>query len=215
MSGSSSAERGSRRGQRGSSSAERGSRRGQRGASSADGRPSMRRRLVIRLLGVAWLTVVWVALWGQLTVGNVAAGAIIGATVVVLFPRYGPQEGAHLRPVAALKFAAVFAGMLVLSNIAVARRVLERRVRLAPAVVLVELPPSSEMVVTLVANAVTLTPGTLSLQATVNDDGSAHLVVHALDAPDDATVVTDVHRLHRLATAAFGSRREHHDTASA
>lgn len=163
-------------------------------------------RTVARLLGIVWLTVVWVALWGQLTVGNVAAGAILGAAVVGLFPSYGPQEEAHLHPLPALKFLAVFFWMLLLSNIAVARRVLTPQVRLAPAVVLVTLPPSSEVVVTLVANAVTLTPGTLSLQAEVAADGAAHLVVHALDAPDDAGVVDDVRRLHRLAAAAFAPR---------
>jgi multisubunit Na+/H+ antiporter MnhE subunit len=156
------------------------------------------------VVAVVWLTVVWVALWGRASAGNVLAGALLGIAVALLFREFRPRRGAHLRPLPALRFLAVFVWMLLLSNLAVARKVLARRVDVRPAVISVALPPSSQAVVALVANAVTLTPGTLSLDARILDDGTAHLVVHALDAPEDGPVQADVRRLHTLAAAAFG-----------
>jgi multisubunit Na+/H+ antiporter MnhE subunit len=156
------------------------------------------------IVAIVWLTVVWMALWGRVSAGNLVAGLLLGAAVTLLFGEFRPREGAHLRPVAAVRFLAVFVWMLLLSNIAVARKVLAPKVDVRPAVVSVLLPPSSQAVVALVANAVTLTPGTLSLDARVLPDGRAHLVVHALDAPVDHAVQEDVRRLHELAAAAFG-----------
>jgi multisubunit Na+/H+ antiporter MnhE subunit len=109
----------------------------------------------------------------------------------------------HVRPLAALRLAGVFAWMLLVSTYTVARRVCARRVRVAPAVVAVVLPPSTDAVATIVSNAITLTPGTLTLDAVREPDGSLRLVIHALDAPDLGAVRADALTLHRLVAAAF------------
>ena len=44
----------------------------------------MTRLLVPRLLMTAWLTFVWVLLWGGLTLGNVAAGLLFGVVLGLL-----------------------------------------------------------------------------------------------------------------------------------
>lgn len=171
---------------------------------------------LVRALGVVWLTVVWVALWGTPTIGTTAAGALLGVVVVGAGARRDdrttagdgpdarPAPRPGLRPVAAIRLAAVFAGMLVTSTAEVARLVLRPRLELRSAVVTVTLPRASAAVVTLVANAVTLTPGTLTLDAEPRPDGSAVLVVHALHAPDAAVVRDAVLRLFALAAAACG-----------
>ena len=38
-----------------------------------------------RLLLVVWLTVVWCALWGEASVGNILAGLAISAVLVLAF----------------------------------------------------------------------------------------------------------------------------------
>lgn len=149
---------------------------------------------------------VWVALWGDARPGTVVAGLLIGGLVGAVFSRVGPNPAVGrpvVRPLALLRLLAVFAWMLLVSTWTVAVRVCARRVRVAPAVLAVRLPPSSDAVATIVANAVTLTPGTLTLDATSDDDGTVRLVIHALDAPDTSSVRHDVLTLHRLTAEAF------------
>jgi multicomponent Na+:H+ antiporter subunit E len=157
-----------------------------------------------RLVAVVWLTLVWVLLWGDASLGTVVAGTVIGLLVVVLLGRGRTPPGLHVRPVRAVLLGVVFLVMLVEATLAVLRQVLRPHIDISPAIVEVALPPAPPAVATIVANAVTLTPGTLSLDLVVAPDESAVLQVHALDAPDPDEVRRDTLRLHALATAAFG-----------
>lgn len=165
----------------------------------------IRSRSAARLVHTCWIAVVWLILWGSTSTGDLLAGLAVGAGVSALLADHGPQRLGALRPRAALRLAGFFAVALVTSSVAVTRRVCAPRMRVQPAVVSVRLPATSPAVLTVVANAITLTPGTLTLDVAVADDGHAELIVHALDAPDPDAVRTDVRRLHALATAAFGA----------
>ena len=90
----------------------------------------------------------------------------------------------------AVRFVAFVVWELVLANLRVAKTVLfVPRDRLAPGIVAVPLDVRRDLEITLLANLVTLTPGTLSLD--VSDDRRT-LYVHALDAADPARVRADV-----------------------
>lgn len=70
----------------------------------------------------------------------------------------------------------------------------------------------SEGIVTVVANAVTLTPGTLTVDVHEPDDGTpAVIYVHVLQFDDVESVRADVLRLERLAVRAFGTKQHRHD----
>lgn len=168
-------------------------------------RTPIRNALAGRVVDAVWLILVWVALWGRASIGNVLAGALVAIGVIAVFDRYGPQGMGTLRLVPAVRYVLTFSWMLLLSNVVVVGKVLSPHPTIRPAVVVVDLPPTSALVTALVANSVTLTPGTLSLDAVPTATGM-RLVVHALDAPDDEGVVADVTRLHRLACLAFGER---------
>lgn len=158
----------------------------------------------LRALAVAWLALVWVSLWGDPSLGTAAAGVLVGWAVQRTVGGRTTPGSVQLHPLRALALAGVFLLMLVESTVGVVGRVLGPRIVLRSAVIDVALPPAPPAVATLVANAVTLTPGTLALDLAVADDESALLLVHALDAPDPETVRRDVLRLHALAMAAFG-----------
>lgn len=159
--------------------------------------------LAMRVVSVAWLTLVWVSLWGDPSLGTALAGLAVGAVVHLAVSRAGTVGAVRVRPLRALLLGVVFLGMLAQSTAAVVRRVLGPKLSLESVVVEVALPPAPPGVATLVANAVTLTPGTLSLDLVVAEDRSAVLLVHALDAPDPEAVRQDTLRLHRLALDAF------------
>lgn len=77
-----------------------------------------------------------------------------------------------------LRFAAFALREVVLANLRVARIVLTPRPRLRPGIVAVPLEPATDAQITVLANLITLTPGTLSVE--VSEDRRT-LFVHAID----------------------------------
>ena len=150
-----------------------------------------------------WLTVLWVVLWRDPTAGNVVGGLLAAALVLVLFPARRPERRNHtVRPVRLAVFLGWFAWQLLLANLVVAREVVTPRDHIRTGVVRVPLPHCSDLVVTVVANAITLTPGTLTLEA--RSDPTA-LYVHVLHQYDFDQVRDDILTLQRLVVRAIGS----------
>ena len=80
-----------------------------------------------------------------------------------------------------LKLFLVFLREFALSVFRVARLVLSPRMSFTPCAFRFPLTLTSDFQITLLANLITLTPGTLTVDVT--DDRSA-LIVHAIDCPD-------------------------------
>ncbi len=154
-------------------------------------------RLVSRL---SWLAVAWVALWGDISLANVIAGLALATLLVAGFPPPTAPEPVRFHPLAAARFVLHFARKLVEASAIVAWEVVTPRNRINEGIVAVPLDTSSTTVVTLVANAISLTPGTLTLEVT---DHPTVLYVHVLHLHDIASVRRDVRRLETLALGAF------------
>lgn len=130
---------------------------------------------------VLWLTVVWTGLWGSVTAANVLGGLALAVVLVVLLPL--PSGGGHgvVQAGALLRFAGRFLVDLVVSSAQVLALVLRPRLSLRQGVVAVRVPGASEGLLTLLGNAISLTPGTLTLDV---DLATSTLYVHALDVGD-------------------------------
>lgn len=172
--------------------------------------------MIARLPLALWLVIVWVALWGELTVANVVGGIVVAALALSLFPSAGPRAGITIRPLHALRFMAYFLYKLIEANAVVAWEVLTpNNESVREAVVAVRVAGASDAVVTILANAISLTPGTLTLDVRrdpppleqakpVADDGV--LFVHVLHLRSIEATRADVHRLETLVLRAFGDR---------
>ncbi len=155
----------------------------------------------------AWLTLVWIGLWGSVTAANVLGGLAVAVGLLVLL-RPGPSdERAVVAPLALLRFGLRFVADLVVSSLQVVRLVLRPRIELRQSVVHVRVPDASDTLLTLLADAISLTPGTLTLDV---DRGRSVLYVHALDVgegPDGiAAARRGIARLERAAARALGQR---------
>lgn len=155
---------------------------------------------MIRLVRLVWLTTVWVALWSDISAANIISGLLVAGLIVFLFDTW---RSGHLiiRPLAAAKFAAYFGYRLVVSSVVVARTVVTTRQRIRTGIIAVPLVGCSDAVATLIADAISLTPGTLTLE--VRRDPLT-LYVHALDTRDIDALRRDVRTLEILAVKAFG-----------
>ncbi len=163
---------------------------------------------------IIWLTLVWAFLWGDFGLASLAAGVAV-ALFVVWIGRPADVRGMQLaafHPLAALVFVGYFAVQLVKSNLQVAWIVISPRPHARTAIVAVAMHVASDGIVTVVANAVTLTPGTLTVDVHAGDDGTPPVIyVHVLAFDDVETVRADVLRLERLVVRAFGTKQQRID----
>lgn len=153
-----------------------------------------------------WLTVVWVGLWGSPTAANVLGGLTVAAVLLALLPLpEAPAEG-RVRWPALLRYVAFFALELVRASLIVVWQVLRPGGELRQAVIAVDAMGASDRLLTVVANSISLTPGTLTLEV---DRERSILYVHVLDVSGPEGVERarrSIERLQRLAILALGSQ---------
>jgi multicomponent Na+:H+ antiporter subunit E len=153
---------------------------------------------------VGWLTAVWVGLWGSVTAANVLGGLAVSVVLLALLPLPEVPDQGRVRPGALLAFLGFFAVELVRASVVVVWQVLRPRAALHQAVLSVDVPGASDRLLTVVANSISLTPGTLTLEV---DRERSRLYVHALDiggAEGVEAARRDILRLVRKAAAAVG-----------
>ena len=156
---------------------------------------------VLSLPLLVWLVVVWVALWEQVSPANVASGLVVALVVLTLFPLGTRQRSGRVVPVAAVRFLVYFAWKLVEASAIVAWEVVTPRNRINEGIVAIPIRGVSDVVITVVANAISLTPGTLTLEARRSP---AVLYVHVLHLRDVEAVRRETLHLEALAIRAFG-----------
>lgn len=164
----------------------------------------MNERPILRRVGVilVWSVLAWVALWSELSVANVFWGLVVGVVLCVLVPPGSGPRRVTVRPWALLRFAGSFIVGLVQASAIVAWEVVTPGSRIHEGIVAAELRTRSPGVITLIANAISLTPGTLTLE--VHDDPPI-LYIHILHLRTVDQVRDDIRRFEDLAIAAFPS----------
>lgn len=179
-------------------------------------------RAALRIPAIlTWLTALWIMLWGDVSWANLFGGlAVAGA--VVLFARLdrASLRPTYFRPHWATAYVAVLAWQLVLSNLRLAVEILTPHDGTHTAIIAVPIRGGSDAVVNLVANSITLTPGTMTVDVRRHDrdefdhtgDGiidemtaGATLYVHGIYGRDIEAVRHQVLELEELALKAFGS----------
>ena len=148
------------------------------------------------LLWNIMLALSWAALAGEVTALSLAVGFVLGFVILysvrrLLRPsRYFEKLGQCLR------LAGLFAWELLLANLRIAYEVVTPSHNMRPGVVAIPLDAETDAEITLLANLITLTPGTLSLD--VSDDRRV-LYIHAM-------YVDDVEELRRSIKDGFEKR---------
>lgn len=147
----------------------------------------------------AALMATWVALWGEVNPANVLTGFVLAVVLSVMFPSASKLEH-RIHVVGALKFLGRFIVDLVTSSVTVAAAVLRpTKERLAVKVVDVDLHTTDPLMVAVICNAMTLTPGTMTVAV---DDSTSTMRLHVLGDIDAATVQQHVHELEARVMAA-------------
>lgn len=157
---------------------------------------------------ILWLIILWVLLWGDLSFANVASGFVV-AVFVLAFARVprllrrDDLQTPRVRPLALLYFMGFVFVELVRSNLILAWEIITPGTRINNGVVAVPLRTTQPITMMVVANVITLTPGTMTIEA---KGDPAVLYVNVLFLHDVEAVRRDLLHLEELAVKAFGSR---------
>jgi len=127
------------------------------------------------------LALVWAALNGEFSFMNLVSGFILGYAVLWLMQPVIGKATYFTKVGQGLDLAFFFLKELIVANFSVAYYVLAPQDRMRPAVQAIPLEPAKDISITLLANLITLTPGTLSLD--VSPDRK-YLFIHNIGVTD-------------------------------
>jgi multicomponent K+:H+ antiporter subunit E len=151
----------------------------------------MSKSLLPHPIGSATLAVFWLWLNNTLEPGHVLLGVLLGWALPLLTRRFWPEQERVAQAWRLLPFAGVVLADIVTANLRVARAVIMPADRLHPGFVSVPLDLRSDVGIAVLANTISLTPGTLSADLTSD---RRELVVHYLDERDPQALVADIKR---------------------
>jgi multisubunit Na+/H+ antiporter MnhE subunit len=138
---------------------------------------------------IAVFTLVWLAVSGSFTIPNLLLGIAAGALSLLLIRSHIEPDGRRIRPLKLLSLVLLFIKELALSAFKVAVLVASPKMALKPGIFAFPLTVDRDFEITLLANLITLTPGTLSVD--VSEDRTV-LYVHALDCSDPVGIRRDI-----------------------
>jgi len=160
-------------------------------------------------LAVLWLFVRGVALEPTRILAEFVIGLLVGVPLAFLTRQFYTDTypaGQVVRAIPyVLGYVALFTWELLTANLDVARRVLSPSMPIEPKVVEVPLRVETDLAITTIANSITLTPGTLSMDY---DDERNSLYVHALAASSRDEVVDPIRNWEDYALRIFDEDRE-------
>lgn len=169
----------------------------------------VRRWLVAGVLfGVIWVFVRGASLTLQSLLANLLVGIVVGLPVAFVFRRLYEEEIDIRRPFRTMPYVilyvVVFLKEIVVANVDVAYRVLAPHMPLEPQVILVPLRVETSLGITTIANSITITPGTVTLD---HDPDENALYVHVIDGRDPASIVEPIRTWENYALTIFDERR--------
>ncbi|GGZ55215.1 Na+/H+ antiporter subunit E [Mesonia mobilis] len=142
-----------------------------------------------RFLSNILLTFIWVAITGDFAFLNYVFGFILSFIILYVITK-GRGDAKYFKIIPKLiAFVFFFLWELLKANLQVAYDVVTPKFYMTPGIVRVPLEAETNLEITLLANLITLTPGTLSLD--VSDDRKV-LYVHAMYLSDKQAFIDDI-----------------------
>ncbi len=128
------------------------------------------------------LFILWLILTANLQIANILIGAAISFSVALLYTKlFTHKVFEFINPLWLMVYLFVLLKNLLISNLQISKRILSRDMKLSPAIVAVKTNLESDWKKLLLANSITLTPGTLTLD--IVDD---ILFIHVIEYHEDS-----------------------------
>lgn len=131
------------------------------------------------------LALTWVALTGQFTPANLGLGFALGYVMLQVSRRGDRPAGHFSKLLRGIGFVGFFIWQLASANVQVTYYVIAPHRKMRPGIIALPLEARTDAEITLLANLITLTPGTLSLDVSVD---RRVMYIHSMtlgDRPDE------------------------------
>lgn len=135
------------------------------------------------------LALIWVLLVNSFSLGAILFGLVLGWAIPLFTLRFWPDRVYVRKPLMLLRFLFVLLYDILAANLAVAWLILRGPGRVEPAFVVVPLTLRSDLGISLLANTISVTPGTVS--SWLSPDRRS-LIVHGLNVTDPAALVDTI-----------------------
>lgn len=145
------------------------------------------------------LLILWIALWGELSIANVITGGVVIFALAILFPGK-LRNSHHIRIFPAISFFFYMVRSITTASWDVIRAVLvPNEQRRHAEIIHVHLNSTSPLVRAVTANTISLTPGTVIVSI---DSETADMEIHVLGKTDSGEFQNAIHA-HEDRVAAF------------
>ncbi|PLT34017.1 Na+/H+ antiporter subunit E [Bacillus sp. V5-8f] len=145
--------------------------------------------MAFQILLNVFLAFVWMFLRNEYNGSSFLVGYFFGLLIVFGFRRFFSSRFYMLRIIAVFSLLYIFLRELVLSNISVLKVVLKPNLDMRPGIFALETELTKDWEITILANLITLTPGTLVVD--ISPDNKI-LYIHAMDISDVGQAVQDI-----------------------
>jgi multicomponent Na+:H+ antiporter subunit E len=161
------------------------------------------RRLALRVWVLCWLVLVWILLWGSVSVANIVSGLAVASVITLLLPLPAvPVEG-RVHPLSLVRLIITVGHYLALSSVQVAWLAVKPGPPPLSAVLRAHVAVKSDLVLALAVNIFNLIPGSIVLEI---DQSRRMLYMHVIDVGSDRAVnrfYRQVAQVERLLVSAF------------
>ncbi|WP_226036974.1 Na+/H+ antiporter subunit E [Aquibacillus saliphilus] len=127
------------------------------------------------------IAVMWMFLSESYTFSAFISGYLIGILLLLVLQRFIPDSFYMKRVFNVLKLVLLFLKELILSNLEIVKHVYSPKLEIEPGIFALPTELKSNWEITMLANLITLTPGTLAVA--ISDDNSI-IYIHAMDLAD-------------------------------
>jgi len=132
---------------------------------------------------------VWMFLVNDYSTSSFIVGYVVGLLIIFALRRFFSRRFYLYNVIAVIKLVFIFFKELVLSNLSVFKVIMSPKLNMRPGIFALETELEKDWEITLLANLITLTPGTLVVD--VSDDNKT-LYIHAMDINDVEQVRKDI-----------------------
>ncbi|MCE7794167.1 Na+/H+ antiporter subunit E [Salipaludibacillus sp. CUR1] len=136
------------------------------------------------------LALIWMLLRAEYTVLEFIIGYIVGLGLLFVLRRFLHFDFYFRRITAFIKLILLFFYKLILSNIDMTMIILSPKMDIQPGIIAVPTKLRTDWEITLLANLISLTPGTLTMN--FSEDGRT-LYVHSIHVPDKEKAIKEIH----------------------
>lgn len=136
-----------------------------------------------------FLAYTWMFLKNDYSANNFFVGYLLGLLIMLACRRFFTNRFYLVRVLAVLSLLLLFLKELVLSNISVLKHVLKPTLDMSPGIFALETDLKKDWEITLLANLITLTPGTLVVDVSLDNKV---LYIHAMDIPEKHEAIDSI-----------------------